>query len=777
MATTDASSASAEARAQGNEFYKKGRLLDAEKAYKRAAALAPDDPLPLSNLSAVGFEKGHYLSSIGYAKKAIDLSKSEADDGAKKQKLLSRLANIVWPHSGEGEEEEDGDDVNFHRRRIIDRLARYRPYLDDVAEFFPIGHDDAQSLFDHRLASSLGPKDDVALLFCGSGDARNVLQTIYGIAFEELMSRKKVCNKIHITVVDHNPAVLARMLVVFDIMVRYGIMKGMKTPHSEDGLIILAYIYSCQFIPPFVAEKLQQHIRTLIQGVEEGSHMLPFLHLSAEARPQIVHVLKQWAQPLGEPFSVHNVRACVKPVHDKTTKAAAQHFGIEQPSWVTSIDSKSFDELMVLLPPDDFVKRREPALQPLAAVYKGAGRGKHKALRDYIDANWKVNITLFDLDFLSLQPGRDRFTQLEFSPFDVIEGFSEARLKDSGSAIDQMGEPFDYFVIGTLNLGDRLVIEAVVGEMTDFMDRARHNGLNHRNNTSSKTKEHDPAKFPVKYDRIHMSNIPDYIGGHLTTFAYAWPLLREDRASSLTFKNLLNPPMFATHAHFQSEYLLMDDDRQIADHFGLTRVKSTGTNKPPIPGYTAFMQENYMEWQRAPKPAIALNRRLSRVAFETWMYSHLLKICLPYPRPMFSGKPIHAPLNLMSFFRLLQDMHEVGYPAHWISAILASTCSGAITTPARAPRTLVAPPKSMAKEVAPSREMRLDAWRAEITTLLSIWCRILPFGIQLESKALVPLTSIWECTTAFPSFSTPNGNLPHFMMVFWSPEIGGSKEP
>lgn len=160
---------------------------------------------------------------------------------------------------------------------------------------------------------------------------------------------------------------------------------------------------------------------------------------------------------------------------------------------------------------------------------------------------------------------------------------------------------------------------------------------------------------------------------------YGMPLLHEGRPSNLRFNNLLNPPMFDTHDHFLAEYMLMHDAKQVADHFGA--VREIDPNAPKIPeemkkliGDNTFMIENYFPWALSGTKKVPRNRMMSRPALGNWLYGHLLKICIPYPRPIWSDRPVHAPLNLTALFRLITQMHKVGYPAHWLSNILYGIC-------------------------------------------------------------------------------------------------------
>lgn len=83
---------STQARNRGNDLYRKGLFDDATKAYFEALSLTPNDPAPLSNLSAVQFELGNYSGSEVYAEKALKLLEDEEDTNVKKQKLFVRLA-------------------------------------------------------------------------------------------------------------------------------------------------------------------------------------------------------------------------------------------------------------------------------------------------------------------------------------------------------------------------------------------------------------------------------------------------------------------------------------------------------------------------------------------------------------------------------------------------------------------------------------------------------------------------------------------------------------
>ena len=64
----------------------------AQRAYKKAAFLAPSDLSPVSNLSAVLCEMGDYQGAITYIREAMSLKPSDTNDDAQNDKLSARLA-------------------------------------------------------------------------------------------------------------------------------------------------------------------------------------------------------------------------------------------------------------------------------------------------------------------------------------------------------------------------------------------------------------------------------------------------------------------------------------------------------------------------------------------------------------------------------------------------------------------------------------------------------------------------------------------------------------
>ncbi|KUI63016.1 TPR repeat-containing protein associated with Hsp90 [Cytospora mali] len=735
MASTDTTSASAAARERGNGFYKMGNFNEAIKAYKEAASLAPEDPAPLSNMSAVRFEMGQYTTAVEHAEQALQLLESEPDNAPKKQKLHARIAKsilysldfnkadlaktVVARLTDSGSIEGISVDAMLTtmtevqelwtsipqkpqlRTQVLDRLPRYKSHLLDCAEYYAVGHDDSSPIIDKaELQAIPASQGDLAFLFAGSGDARHIFSTLLNIFQAPLIAKTNRFNRIHFTALDLKPAALARMVIIFDMLSRYSVMKILKTK-GHDALI--------------------EHIDQLLEAFEaDNEDPFPYLYLPPNSLHQVVRVLKQWREPLSSYYAVSRARAFVRDKVKFNRQQKEMYFG-PTPTVQSTKDRKEFDALGVILADKDFIHRREPRLGELYAAYESSGSAQMKGLEDYLDGAWKVNVTLLDAD----QEATRDANLWRWETIYQRHGFCNRK---DGGVIQGV-------TLGLVMLNEKLTIEAVVGEVADVMERIRYDSLDHRSLPPKGEKGIDPRKFPKTFDRIHMSNVPDYIGGPLTVFLCARPLLREHKHANLRFNNLLNSPMYDTHKTFQAEYLLMPHDKQIAEHFAVVREREQG-----LPGMLdimstniLFMQEDYFIWNTVPEKPLSWAKRMRRQEFESWVYGHLLKICLPYPRPLWSDGPVHAPLNLTMVIRLLE--HD-------------------------------------SKAMNTKKKMVVAPWRTEFTTLLSIWRRLLPFGVISPKKTLVPLSEILEYQVSFPLFQQDQLRIPHFALVFWNTECG-----
>ncbi|KAI1288840.1 hypothetical protein F5Y03DRAFT_401508 [Xylaria venustula] len=150
-----------------------------------------------------------------------------------------------------------------------------------------------------------------------------------------------------------------------------------------------------------------------------------------------------------------------------------------------------------------------------------------------------------------------------FDPFQIIEALSGAvNMQETKAKAPEAMSLVTSFFSPALQLLHRfqneVMIEVIIGDMMNVLERIRYGRFQGPDPTS-----------PKEYHVIHMSNIPDYVGGALTSFMYAVPLLKQGNGTGLTSNVLRNPPQWKSIDQFNAEYLLMHDRDLIRKHFAV----------------------------------------------------------------------------------------------------------------------------------------------------------------------------------------------------------------
>jgi len=73
--------------------------------------------------------------------------------------------------------------------------------------------------------------------------------------------------------------------------------------------------------------------------------------------------------------------------------------------------------------------------------------------------------------------------------------------------------------------------------------------------------------YPQAYDRIHLSNVPDYVGGTLSSSLYALPLTYPGKESYVTSSCLRNTPRFKKVVEFDNEYVTLSAPSDLVKTF------------------------------------------------------------------------------------------------------------------------------------------------------------------------------------------------------------------
>ncbi len=625
-------------------------------------------------------------------------------------------------------------------------------------------------------------------MFAGIGDARNLWQTLLHIS-EDARNGKLDGELFHITIVDIQPAALARDLVVLLLLDRI----GSDSRGSDIFLACLYYTYLAPLMPPRLYGVLQDHIQQAVDMLE-GRHSLPlYLDVPQVYRAGILTILKAWQHNASAKFPASRMRKEIVQQRKRDEMDGLSHKPVTE--WK---DEQSFYEqtgvLPMTKPHDEFYEERIRGTLDDSP----ADQAKLKAVVSIVNTEWATNVTFVDPEWLiSPMNGADIEVDFPSDPWRFATSLMESGTSETPGRrlMEHVNQWFTDVAAAIAQLERCVKIEFCVGDITSVLEQVRYGivGYRHQENAAiarpvqsyntrtdmtvnsegaldrelPSSNERD-NEAPRVYDRIHLSNIPDYIGGSLTSFLYAIPVTQLGDSSYITSTCLRNPPRFKSPAHYHSEYIGLTDPSDLATTF---RVSTSGARETSILdsfGISMFPMCKYRLWHHLPK-ASSLAELMPRDRLTTWLYRFFLKVAIPmYKEDPVSISLIYSPLNITAFLRVVCHLHDVGCPAHWLNDIISCLLQGKIRSGARPPRSDPLEPQET-KAKMPALEQSVAPFTAELSTLTSMWQFALPFGLTTSSIPTVDMIRRYQVKFDVVGDAADSAaTMPSFVLAFFS---------
>ncbi|KJX96528.1 putative tetratricopeptide-like protein [Zymoseptoria brevis] len=779
---SESMSTSEEVRTKGNEFYKVARLQTIP-FYQRAAELSPTDRTPWSNLAAAHFELGDYRSSISACEKAMSLlSTDNPDHDAVKEKLHLRMAKSFL-HTREYDA----------AAKVVDRLnpsmEKYSLercvglYLEaeklvlkpeKVAEYIVLN-------LPRYKPTLINTADTTSLLFGGIGDARNLFQTLVEIARHEAKKKDIERKKYHFTIIDLKAACIARILVVVMMLEELSQSQEDEKQLPQNRLLhCLFYTLLSPLMPAKIYDVLQTQISRAVEALEGQGGMPDYLSIPEMYTSDVLRFLKDWKNSVQAEFPTARVQQqlLIKRQQEDMQWAPqrAQDPEAGRPLPVCRKEAAFHAQTgAVLLSPvsmrvvDPEIQKYFDDLQPREINPQTVPA----AARAAVKAHWRTNVTLFDLEWMySRANDEGERTDIDTgeSPYTIAAKIEELGIKPRGAQClyDYVATWLIQIAQAIRQLRGRFQVEACVGDLTAVLEQIKYGVVGHRSHAitpeSVAVKPHAVAAavqndYPQLYDRIHLSNVPDYIGGTLTSYLYALPMVYPGPQAYITSTCLRNPPRFPSAEAFDAEYTGLHKPSDMEKIFHVALERTQDYNMDAMMGMMPMCA--YLRWHHQGV-STEYKDLMPRSQLETWIYRPFLKLVLPVAKEdIVSNTLIYCPLNLTVIFRILGHLQEIGYPAHWLSDILSSILSGSITTTARPPRSEPLKPKEI-DTIFPTRKQTLAPFMAEFSTLASMWQQY-PFGANTN---FVPLDKIKQYTVKFRKANFSVRTWPGFILVF-----------
>ncbi|KAI0357701.1 hypothetical protein OH77DRAFT_1475432 [Trametes cingulata] len=385
---------------------------------------------------------------------------------------------------------------------------------------------------------------------------------------------------------------------------------------------------------------------------------------------------------------------------------------------VRTYEQEWFKCTMVFLPPRELRDRHPGFEEALSALQQGDDIQADLArrIRTHIDEDWKVNITLFDVNDNDPRhaPDGDGYKVLSDDPFEPVYCLDDFNKRNKASAQSPIKndtytlawDAFDAFCDGVSaalrGLEGKLTVELIAGGLSEELAKMRF-----------KSDVTRAPSFPRRYTRMWLSNVPDYTHGPMNMAIYVVPNLEDDPMASAACNCLLNTPAWGSDDQYFYTYcqlLSQDMPRFLGCRVIRSQAVFDGVVLGPLP---------------LPRPLSAL---ATRDELATWLTRVLFNIFIP-GRSKGMPEDVRLPHNLVAFFGLLMHLHRVGFPAHWLSDFLGRVLSGSMVSDI-APYDGVWPiPVDDMRQRVPSRRVRTDPWLVEFENIIATAYHAIPFPV------------------------------------------------
>jgi tetratricopeptide (TPR) repeat protein len=482
--TSETPPSSAQLRQEGNALYKDGKFTAAIQKYEEAAKASDGkDALPYSNLSAVLFESGKYNKCTKACQTALELIEPTNED--LKRKLESRITQASREAAVAGKKLSAPVIANW--KAVTRDLSLCKPILYQQPLYSRVGNDGFQSLVDDKLAIAHGfalrweegmpeslvlwdsSKYAIDLLFAGCGDARHFFATLIQLAPVARGGDLKLPLS-RFTLNDFKPSVLARDLIVFNLLEKLG-----RQPEADERamlLTILFFTYTCSVMPSIIFERLQSVITECIQWLRKDNNapvMLEWLSIEDRYSSDTIEALTIWQQEIPERYTTEDM---LRAASSSTLKG---HVTAE---WRLRREQVCHDKTMFMQPMHD-VSSLDPELYRLRTAYL-KNKKKTKELRQYILRSWKVNPTLFEAENDNTLDTLNHCAVYPWDSWLALSCNNSLPLKDdAGSLCEYFAPVFECtaLVLQQLSAISKLKVYFILGDVAQYLEDLRYTGM------------------------------------------------------------------------------------------------------------------------------------------------------------------------------------------------------------------------------------------------------------------------------------------------------------
>ena len=375
------------------------------------------------------------------------------------------------------------------------------------------------------------------------------MHATFVLIFRDRMQGKLKGRSFHFTLVDIKPAVTARDLVVFLLL--DDLSKIARTSTSKRFLLLscLYYTYLSPFMPGRLAAILQARIQRVIDILEDKQPPPGYLDIPHIHRPEVLRVLKQWQHDASARLPVSKLRQeIVWQRHSERIKLGLRVGPMPDtlPDW--KLEEQFYEQTGVLTMPEPYDVVYGDEIRSAFQASSTRKIEQKAAVTEKVEADWASNVTMIDLDWVEALRSLDgKDIDVAHNPWQFGDALRDLIPMEPGMRLFDLVTMWFAHVADCFNqLKGDMKLEVCLGNITTVLEQIRCGVIGRRQRSYAHC---DPdatisegEEYPRVYDRIHLSNIPDYIGGTLASFLYALPLTHPGNSSYITSTCLRNPP-------------------------------------------------------------------------------------------------------------------------------------------------------------------------------------------------------------------------------------------
>ncbi|EEY21153.1 predicted protein [Verticillium alfalfae VaMs.102] len=706
---------------------------------------------------------------------------------------------------------------NALKNKIKSRIPLCKPAYTWQTPYDPNHTEPARPLVDAKLLSGDGPFN---LFLAGPGDGRHLFATVIEAA--KLASQRKIENveavpqQLHLTICDHHPAAIGRLLVMLQMMETES--RKFDEQDREVYSASLAFVFSSPIIPHRAAEAVRAAASLVNYALHNWNNpkanlFHDYIQMSKSTREQVASFVTKWWEPCDQGYSLQIVNDTILksnymnqlqqtdprkwlamfPNASLSTQAETEisnHVGIlGLPKCFVHLDSddeESDDE-------DDWPtfgggdpritdEQLYKMIQQYHALCKtttGNASARDQQRKDLVDLmrthitlSWKVNATMLaeDVDVFKGNGRRHKiFAVPKFAGcygvavlLSVMGLVPKVDLENPTNALNALQVFFRSFWDSFKQIRGSLKLNFVLGDAIDVLEQLRL-GL---------------PKGEYESDNSELTQRSDASGGLMAIFLTVPHVLKSsDNGFQIMFTAWEGTLEYRSHVDYLNEFLGLQRRELIPAIYGLTLDEVTQKlvdEAPRSDQARPLHMGTPMGWNKielkTPLTVASGKRNLIAMMLD----QHLLTLCLsPHPRSTLNrDKRCHRThsLNLSSYFRLVAQLSDRGLDPHLLFQQVARILTPDFETKARFPTEIWSfnEPDYMSGEHMDREFTRINLrpWHAELSTLAVIWQRLLNFSIVTSKLTLQDVSRFELLLDSDRDIEIPNPEAPEFVIVF-----------